>query len=156
MLFSLRPVFFRMICDSNHTVIVATIGSQCTFTSQLHWMATTVHIKCACCHLDSIFMWQIECEHTICYHSAYKTVWQTVCTMWQPNLHIKCFRCHTYALHAASVFADPLAFTFSTMTIWYVPISAEWLVAIVKTMMMISCIHHSVIGQLGREKRVMR
>ena len=42
------------------------------------------------------------------------------------------------------------------MTIWSVPISAEWLVAIIKMMMMISWIHHSVIGQLDGEKRVMR
>ncbi|XBI80381.1 hypothetical protein VPH35_089568 [Triticum aestivum] len=33
---------------------------------------------------------------------------------------------------------------------------AEWLVVIIKLMMMISWIHHSVIGQLDGEKRVMR
>ena len=91
-----------MICDSCHTVIVATIGSQCSFSSQLHWTATNVHIKCPCCHLDSIFMWHIESDHTACCHSAHRTVWQIGCIIWQPNLHINCVRCHTYALHVAS------------------------------------------------------
>ena len=72
-----------MICDSCHTVIVATIGSQCTFSSQLHWTATNVHIKCACCHLDSIFMWQIECEHNVFCHNADMTMWQIGCITWQ-------------------------------------------------------------------------
>ncbi|XBI89365.1 hypothetical protein VPH35_027187 [Triticum aestivum] len=35
-------------------------------------------------------------------------------------------------------------------------IEAEWLVVIIKMMMMISWIHHSIIGQLDGEKRVMR
>ena len=50
----------------------------------------------------------------------------------------------------------PLAFTFPPLTIWSVPTSAEWLVAIIKMMTMISWIHHSVTGQLDGEKRATR
>ena len=40
--------FFWIICYSFHTLIVATIGSQCSFGIQLHWTATNVHIDFAC------------------------------------------------------------------------------------------------------------
>ena len=44
----MRSNFFWIICYSFHTLIVATIGSQCSFGIQLHWTATNVHIDFAC------------------------------------------------------------------------------------------------------------
>ena len=40
--------------------------------------------------------------HCVCCHTVDRTMWQIGCITWQPNLHINCVRCHTYALHVAS------------------------------------------------------
>ena len=88
--------------------------------------------------------YHIICCHIICYHN-----------IWQPSTfcHFQLSLCGKYILLGGNCLLHTFIFT---LTFCFVLTSAEWLAAIIKTMMMISWIHHSRIGQLDGEKRAMR